>query len=188
MAELTAPESHHVRREVGSRWAWITLLGAGLIVLGVLAFLNLPMATVASVYIIGILMLAGAIAQLVAAILVRRIGMFVLLLLAAVLYGIGGYYTITYPDIAAQAFTLVLAVTLIISGILRASWSLTMRSFAGWGWWLASGIVSLIAGVLFITRWPMDSAWLLGMVLAVDLILQGSMAVGFGMSLRRIRA
>jgi len=186
MSTLTAPGSN-ARREIGSRWAWIIVLGVALVALGIVAFLNLPMATRASVYAIGILMVMAAVGQLVAAILVRRAGMFVLLLLAAVLYGIGGYFTFTNPDVAAEAFTLVLAISLIVSGVLRASWSLTMRSFSGWGWWLASGIVTLIAGVLFLTQWPIDSVWLLGLVLAVDLVMQGSMAIGFGLGLRRMR-
>lgn len=186
MTTLSGSGVDNVRREIGSYWGWFTAMGVALVVLGVLAFFNLPTATKVSVYTIGILMLLGAGAQLASAAVVRGAGSVVLLLPSAVLYGVAGYSTFANPELAAQAYTLVLALSLIVSGALRIGWSLVLRAFSGWGWWLASGLVSITAGAIFLAQWPADATWLLGMVLAVDLTFQGAMAIGFGLALRAI--
>lgn len=186
MATLTSSPFDSARREIGSQWGWFTALGVGLVLLGLLAFYNLPTATRVSVYAIGILMLFAAACQLGAAFMARGAGPFALLLLSAILYGVAGYFTFSNPDLAAQAYTLALAVSMIFSGGLRAGWAFALRAFSGWGWWLASGVVSILAGAMFLASWPADSMWLLGMVLAVDLTFQGAMAIGFGFTVREL--
>jgi uncharacterized membrane protein HdeD (DUF308 family) len=47
-------------------------------------------------------------------------------------------------------------------------------------------IVSVLAGIVFLLGWPADSAYLLGIVLAVDLTFQGAMAIAWGVALREI--
>lgn len=186
MTTLTGTGIDGARRDIGSQWGWFLAMGVALVVLGVLAFFNLPTATKVSVYTIGILMLLGAGAQLATAFVARGAGSFVMLLLSAILYGVAGYFTFANPDLAAKAYTVVLAATMIASGALRIGWSLALRALGGWGWSLASGVVSIIAGAMFLAQWPADATWLLGMVLAVDLTFQGAMAVGFGLALREI--
>lgn len=186
MTTFTGSAIDDMRSEIGSQWGWFTAMGVALMLLGVLAFFNLPTATKVSVYLMGILMLLGAGAQLATAFLARSAGSFVLLLLSAILYGVAGYFTFVNPQLAAQAYTMVLAASLVASGALRIGWSLALRPFSGWGWWLASGLVSIGAGAIFLGQWPADAAWLLGMVLAADLTFQGAMAIGAGLALREI--
>jgi len=170
---------------IGSAWGWFIALGVVLIALGALAFFNLPAATAASVYAIGIFMLVGAGAQLGTAFLVRSGGGFGLLL-SALLYGLAGILTVANPMLAAKAFTLMLGLALIFSGVMRIGWSMVLRSLRGWGWLTASGIVSVIAGIVFTAGWPTNSVWLLGMILAVDLTFQGATAIGWGLALKEI--
>ena len=56
-----------------------------------------------------------------------------------------------------------------------------------WGSILASGCVTLAAGIIFVMGWPINTLWLLGMMLAVDLTFQGISAIGFGLALKSIR-
>jgi uncharacterized membrane protein HdeD (DUF308 family) len=67
---------------------------------------------------------------------------------------------------------------------MRIWWSMVLRSLPGWGWSTASGIVSVVAGIVLIAGWPADTVWLLGMVLAVDLTFQGATAIGLGIALK----
>lgn len=62
MATLTGSDIgiDNTRRGMGSVWGWFIALGVVLILLGVLAFFNLPAATRVSVYAVGIFMLGGA--------------------------------------------------------------------------------------------------------------------------------
>jgi uncharacterized membrane protein HdeD (DUF308 family) len=171
-----------------SPWGWYVALGIALIVLSAFAFGNLLAATVASVYFVGILMLVGAVLQIVHAFEVKRRGGFFLWLLSGLVYGVAGVLAFTNPLLAASVLTLLLAVSLIVSGILRLAWSLTLRRLSGWGWLLASGVITIVVGLLFLMGWPENSLWLLGIVLAVDLAFQGVADIAFGLQLRRLRS
>ena len=179
-------EEHAAARDEhpASQWGWVVALGAAFLVLSVLAFGNLLAATMASVFLVGILMLVGAVAQLVEAFQVRRWGSFFLLLLSGILYGIAGILAFTNPTLAAAALTLLLAIALVVSGALRIWWGFTLRGVPGRGWIVASGIVSVLAGIVFYASWPGNTPWLLGIVLAVDLGMQGILLIAFGLGLK----
>ncbi|HUL91001.1 MAG TPA: HdeD family acid-resistance protein [Burkholderiales bacterium] len=173
-------------REIGSSWGWFVALGVLFIVLGAIAFSNLPAATTASVYAVGVLMLIGAISQLAGAFYARSWSGFGLLLLSALLYGAAGAIVIANPMLGAWVLTLMLGASLIASGVMRIWWSLALRELPGWGWITASGVVTLLAGIVFVAGWPTNSVYLLGMVLAVDLAFQGAMTIGCGFALKKL--
>ena len=175
-----------LERETGFGWGWFTVLGAALIVLGALAFLNLPPAGAVSVYAVGIVMVIGAFAQLGTTLLVpgwRGIG---LLALSAIFYGAAGIFAIVNPRLAATPLTLLLAFALISSGMTRIRLTSIMPSLPGWGWVAASGLVSVVSGLVFIHFLFVRPVWHLGVVLAVDLTFQGAMAIAFGLALKAI--
>ncbi len=169
---------------IRSHWGWFVGLGIVLVVVGVLAFGNLLAATLASVVFVGAMMIVGAVAQIIHAFRVRGWREFFLWLLGAILYGVAGIITFTNPALAAVTLTLLLAIALIASGIMRLWSGIRLHPVSGWGWVVASGIVSVIAGIIFILGWPVNSLWLLGMVLAIDLIFQGVSAIAFGVALK----
>jgi uncharacterized membrane protein HdeD (DUF308 family) len=173
-----------LERETGFGWGWFIVLGAALVVLGALAFLNLPPAGTVSVYAVGVVMVIGAFAQLGTTLLVpswRGIG---LLVLSAILYGAAGVFAIVNPRLAATPLTLLLAFALISSGIMRIRLASVMPSLPGWGWVAASGFVSVLSGLIFIHLLSANTVWLLGMALAVDLTFHGAMVIAFGVALR----
>ena len=90
MNRLTSPshiDTDALERETGFGWGWFIVLGAALIVLGALAFLNLPPTGTVSVYAVGVVMMIGALAQLGTTLLVPRWRGIGLLVLSAILYG-----------------------------------------------------------------------------------------------------
>jgi uncharacterized membrane protein HdeD (DUF308 family) len=178
------PDTDVLERETGFGWGWFVVLGAALIVLGTLAFLNLPPAGGASVYAVGIFMLVGAFAQLGTTLLVPRWRGIGLLSLSAVLYGAAGIFAIVNPTLAAAALSLLLALGLFCSGIARILLTAVMPPLPGRGWVGASGSVSAIVGLICIHLSLGNTVWLLGVALAVDLISQGAMAAGFALALK----
>ena len=183
---LTGPsrvDTDALERATGFGRGWFIFLGAALIVLGSLAFLNLPPADTVSVYAVGVLMVIGALAQLGTTLLVpdwRGIG---LLVLSAIFYGAAGTFAIVNPTLAATPLTLLLSCALIFSGIMRIRLTSVMASLPGWGWIAASGCVSILSGLMFIHLLFTGTVWLLGMALAVDLTFQGAMVIAFGVAL-----
>jgi uncharacterized membrane protein HdeD (DUF308 family) len=133
-------------------------------------------------------MVIGAFAQLGTTLLVPRWTGIGLLVLSAILYGAAGIFAIVNPKLAATALTLLLAFALIFSGITRIRLTSVMPPLNGWGWIAASGLVSVLAGIVFIHFLFTNSVWLLGMALAVDLTFQGAMVFAFGVALRATTA
>lgn len=152
---------------------WLVALGTGLLVLGVLAFLNLLIASVVTVYYVGFLMLLGGVAQLAHAFRVRSWGRFALWAAAGALYTLAGILVIANPLLAITVLTLAIAAALVVAGILRLVVAIGEGPRHRWGRMLASGALSVVAGLVIMTGWPVSSLWILGMFLAVDLIVQG---------------
>jgi uncharacterized membrane protein HdeD (DUF308 family) len=168
-----------------SRWGWFVGLGVILILLAVFAFANLLAATVASVLFIGAMMTVGAVFQVIHAFQVKRWSGFTLWLLSGVLYGIAGVVILFNPVLGAVTLTLLFAASLVVSGAFRIVWAYKRKPLSGWGWLLASGIVTLLVGLLFLIQWPANALFLLGVFLAVDLTFQGVAWLVTGLELRR---
>ncbi len=170
--------------ETRNKWGWFVALGAVLLVTGVFALGNVFLATVAAVISIGAMMIVAAVAQIVHAVQVKSWPSFAYFLASALLYALAGYFVLTNPLFAAATLTLYLGITLIASGALRIWSSFQLRPNTGWGWVLASGAVTLLAGIVLVGGWPVNTVWLLGMYLAFDLIFQGFAMLGFGFALK----
>lgn len=88
------------------------------------------------------------------------------------------------PVLASSVLTLLLALSTAASGIVRIWLGAGTMPERGWGWIVASGVLSTVVGLIFLIGWPVDSAWLLGLVLCIDLIFQGCALVGLGLRAR----
>jgi uncharacterized membrane protein HdeD (DUF308 family) len=153
-------------------WLWFLILGIVLILLGVLA-IGVPfVATLTTVLVFGILLLAGGVVQVVSAILARGWQGFFLHLLAGILHFIVGGLMIERPLLAAEALTLLLAVAFLAGGIARILYVLFER-FPGWPWVLLNGVVTLILGLAIWRQWPGSGIWVIGVFVGIDLIFNG---------------
>ncbi|MDP9812547.1 uncharacterized membrane protein HdeD (DUF308 family) [Rhizobium tibeticum] len=168
-----------------SKWGWFVALGVLLIVCGLIAAANIVLATVASVYYVGMLMLIGGIVYLVHAFQVRSWDQVLFWALSGVLYVLAGVFAFTNPLLASAALTLFLSIALLIAGVFRTWVGWRMRPVRGWGWVLASGIITALAGVVIALGWPVNSLWILGLFLACDLLIQGWSMLAFGFAVRR---
>lgn len=185
----TASDTHFDERtfDFRPRWGWFVALGVALLVLGLLALGNLMAATIASVLFIGALMIVAGIAQIAAALRFRKWGGFLFWLVSGIIYTAAGAFAFYNPMLAAQALTLLLAFSLVVAGLFRIGSGVRSRPTNGWGWIVASGVVSILVGIIVVAGWPVSSLFMLGIVLAVDLIFQGVSDVAFGLALKSYR-
>lgn len=173
--------------DVRSKWIWFLLLGALLIILGGIALGNLLVATIATVYYIGALILIAGVVQIVHAFQVKEWGNFFIWLLSGVFYAIAGFLAFYNPVLTSVALTLVLAISLIVSGVLRIWTGIAARPRAGWGWLVAAGVLALVVGLIIAARWPADTVYLIGLILAVELIFEGWSFIAVALALRSRR-
>ena len=93
-------------------------------------------------------------------------------LLFAAAYLVVGLLILVYPVTAAVTLTVLIGMSLIFLGALRAVWAFRVPADARL-WILVSALVSGILGVLIISEWPLSGLWVLGVFIATDLILYG---------------
>jgi uncharacterized membrane protein HdeD (DUF308 family) len=167
------------------RWGWFVVLGAVMLVLGVVAAVYVLEATVVSVLLVGVFMLVSGVMHLVQAWRVKGWGGFTIWTASGLFYAIAGWLVWFHPEIGAAVLTLLLGAVLIASGALRLWVWMNNRSQRGWRWLLLSGLITLLTGLLVAAGWPGNSVWLLGLVLSFDLLFQGATLVMFGLGLRR---
>jgi uncharacterized membrane protein HdeD (DUF308 family) len=169
---------------VRANWGWYIALGVAMLVLGVIALGNLMVATVASVWFYGILLIAGGVFEIVQAFRVKTWGRMILFLLAGLLYVAAGIIAMADPLVASTVFTLMLGFALIVVGVFRMFAGFEVRPATGWGWLVAGGVMTTILGALVITNWPGSALWVLGMFLGIDLVMQGVAWIALGMQCR----
>lgn len=169
------------------KWGWFIILGIVMLMLGGVAFGNLLFATVATVYYVGILILIAGVIEIIHAFSVQTWKSFFFWLLSGILYAVAGVLTFMNPILASSVFTLCLAIALIASGFFRMCVAFQSRNVKGWGWLFFGALITALAGILIAARWPIDSLWILGMFLAIDLVFQGwsMIALGFGLKAAR---
>ncbi|TEA77598.1 HdeD family acid-resistance protein [Allopusillimonas ginsengisoli] len=172
---------------LGAQWGWFMGLGAVLVVLGLAASVHVLTATLISVLFVGLLMLAGGILELVHAWRVQHWSGFLFWSITGVLYAGAGALAIINPAFGASILTLMLGAVLIATGALRLWIWFNNRTQRHWQWLALSGTVTLLAGLVIAVGWPGNSVWVLGLVLAIDLLFQGWTLLFVGLALRRLR-
>ena len=90
------------------------------------------------------------------------------------------------PVQGSIVITIFLLAALVVSGIIRIVMALRHRETAGWWLLLLTGIVSLGLWALIYLSIPWSSLWLLGTIVAVELVLHGAAWIDFGLALRRM--
>jgi uncharacterized membrane protein HdeD (DUF308 family) len=166
---------------------WIIALGVVYLIAGFIALGSVMMATVASVLIVGVMMIIAGVAEVFSAFQIKSWGKFLFWVLLGVLYIIAGFVTFENPLLAAVLLTLVLGASLVASGIMRIILAFSMKRESPWIWVLLSSVITLLLGLLILVRWPVSSLYILGLFLGFDLIMAGAGWVGLGFGLRRGR-
>lgn len=178
------PQVQAALASLGDRWGWFVALGAAMVVLGMVALGHVVAATLVSVLFIATLMVIGGIAQLIHAWRLKQMSGFVFWTLGGLLYLGAGLLALLRPETGASLLTLLFGATLIGSGALRLWIWFNNRAQRGWQWLALSGVVTLLVGLLIAFGWPGNSVWILGLILGVDLLIQGWTLLFIGFALR----
>ncbi len=183
MSDIAAQPNRRLRP--GTSWGWFVALGIAQLVLGVVAWFDVVLFTIAGVIFIGAMLLIGGVLQVAHAFMDRDWRAFILHLLMGVLYVIGGFLLMDEPLQGSVVITIILSVALIIGGVLRIVMALQHRHMPGWGFMLVGGLISLLVGMLLYLMLPWSGLWVVGTLIAVELVVHGVSWLQFGLALRR---
>lgn len=168
-------------------WGWFVALGVVMMLLGVFAWFDVVAVTLAGTIFIGAALLVGGILQVVHAFMDRGWGGFVLHALGGVLYAIAGLLIMAEPVRGTLVITIVLAVVMVVAGIARIVMALRHWHMGGAGLLLLGGLISAIVGIALYLTLPWSGLWVLGTLIAIELIFHGAAWFEFGLALRRVR-
>jgi uncharacterized membrane protein HdeD (DUF308 family) len=152
-------------------WTCI-LLGGILILAGFLILGDVVLASVISTLFIGWTAIAAGVFEMIHAFWTKGWGGFLWQILLAVLYIAFGIVLVQQPATGAIILTYGLGILLLVSGFIRMLLGFSRWSDRGWIM-LASGLFGVVAGLVILTGFPRTGLWVLGSLLAVDMIFHG---------------
>jgi uncharacterized membrane protein HdeD (DUF308 family) len=166
-----------MRETVKRHSLWYLIQGILMVLGGILA-LAYPLFTSATVVLfLGWVLIITGLAQGISLIGAKNVPHFWLQLVSVVLAVIIGFLFVRDPGQALLTVTLLLIVFFMVEGISKIIFSLTIRPFPNWGWVLASGVIGVLLS-LYLLNNPVAAVWLLGLLIGVMLISEGT-ALGY---------
>ncbi|WP_353432715.1 DUF308 domain-containing protein [Polynucleobacter sp. MWH-UH23A] len=177
MADLSVDQIKEIRSNVLGAAAKIpgALIGIGIlfIILGMIGVAGQVLFSLVSVNVLGIFLFAGGVLQAIHAFKSAGWKSVTIQLIFAILYIGAAIYVWVFPIPALEAITLWLAAIFFVTGFLRLIAALQHRHFAEWFWLALSAAISILMGVLIMNNFPSSSLWLPGLLIAIELLLQG---------------
>jgi uncharacterized membrane protein HdeD (DUF308 family) len=165
------------------KWAAITAFGVLLVVLGVAALFFSLIATIVTVTLNGVLFLIAGAAEIGIGMHSREWGRFFLWVIGGLVYVAAGILCIVNPVLASVALTLLLGAGLIAAGVVRTFLAFQLPANHPRALVFLAAAVTTLLGLIIVTHWPLDSVYVLGTLLGVDLLFHGVGWVSFGVGL-----
>jgi uncharacterized membrane protein HdeD (DUF308 family) len=164
-------------------WAVITAFGVLLVVLGVGALVFSLIATIVTVTLNGVLFLIAGIAEISIGMHSRDWGRFFLWVVGGLVYIAAGILCIINPVLASTVLTLLLGAGLIAAGVVRGYLATQLPADHPRLLVFFAAAVTILLGLIIVSHWPIDSVYVLGTLLGVDLLFHGVGWVSFGTGL-----
>ncbi|HWY71322.1 MAG TPA: DUF308 domain-containing protein [Terriglobales bacterium] len=165
---------------------WSIVWGALLIIFGILAISSPMLAAIAVSTVIAWLIVFAGVVHVILAFHAHGAGSLIWKLLVGIAYLCFGGYLLVHPVLGVASLTLLLACLFLIEGILNIVLFFRMRSMRGSNWVLIDGIVTLLLGLMIYLQWPSSSAWAIGTLVGISMLISGVTRVMLSLAVRRI--
>lgn len=173
------PDLEGVQRAVVTalhrHWKLYLAEGSVLVILGLLAIVVPPIATLAVTILFGWLFMVSGVMGLVTTFWMRAAPGFWWALISAALAILVGALLLAQPVQGALTLTYVLVAFFVIEGVATIMFALDhRRELSGrWGFMLVSGIVDLVLAVMIVAGLPSTASWAIGLLVGINLVFGG---------------
>jgi uncharacterized membrane protein HdeD (DUF308 family) len=164
--------------------ASLVALGIALVALGFVALLLPPLFSLVTTVVIGVILAVSGIFEGIHALRDRHSPHFAWQFISALIRIVAGILIVLRPIAGTVVLTAILATYFLVMGGVKIIRAVQMRDAPRWGWVLFDGIVSVLIGAFVWASWPISSIWLVGVLVAVELIVAGSTSLALGAALR----
>jgi|SRR6516164_1899094 len=165
---------------------WYILAAVLFILLGLFAIIEPATAAVGIALLVGWLLIFGGVAHLIGTFRGGGAKRVLFQLLSAVVFLIAGFYVLTHRELAVGTLTALLALAIFAEGVFDIITYFRLQREHPSGWMLLNGIVALLLGGLIWVQWPSSSAWAIGTLVGVNLVVTGISRLMFGLAGRRL--
>lgn len=164
-------------------WKLYLVEGVVLVVLGLIAIVIPPLATLTVTILFGWLFLISGVMGLVTTFWMRNAPGFWWSLISAALGVLVGGMLLAQPASGAFSLTIVLVAFFIIEGVASIMFALDhKRELSGrWGWMLVSGIIDLVLGAMIFAGLPSTAAWAIGLLVGINMVFGGTALIGMAL-------
>ena len=162
-----------IDRKLENNRGWLFGIGIVLMVVGLGAIAFPVVSSIAVETVAGAVVAIGGLARLVHSFGNKEWSGFFLETFAGLIWLIAGAYLLLVPLEGLAVLTLVVAAGFVADGVLRTILAFQMRARKNWGWMLAGGMVSVLAGVMLAAQFPFSALWALGVLTGINLFSTG---------------
>lgn len=175
-----------ITQAVRDKWMWFLVLGIVLIIGGLIAIM-LPMATsIAVALIIAAVLIIGGVVEVWHAFSVQGWGGFLWQLITGLIAVVGGIAIYANPVFGALALTLVVAAVFIAQGASQLILGFRIKPHDGWGWIVAGGVISILAGLMIWSEFPFSGTWALGLLAGISITFNGWSYIAIALAAKRL--
>jgi uncharacterized membrane protein HdeD (DUF308 family) len=190
MSVSQTPDAAGIERAVANaiheHWVLYLVEGIVLVLLGAIAIVVPPIATITFTILIGWLFLISGAVGLFTTFWMRGAPGFWWSLLSGIVGIAAGLLLLLWPISGALSLTLLLGAFFLVEGIATIMFAIEHRNqlTGRWGWMLTSGIIDLILAGIIIAGFPGTAAWALGLLVGINLLFGGVALIGMAMAAR----
>ncbi|MDQ8706249.1 DUF308 domain-containing protein [Streptomyces sp. LHD-70] len=181
--KVTTPEEDG--RKLRRGFVVLALLGAVLVIGGLVGLIYVGVATLTSMFLFGWLLLIGGLVGLLQSVQLRGTSVFWLGVVVAALYIAAGAVVLRHPEGTAEALTMFAALLFLAGGVFRLVGSVVVRG-PHFGLTLVQGAFGLLLGVLVLAEWPGSSLYVIGTFFSLALLFDGLGLIALGLGGRRL--
>jgi uncharacterized membrane protein HdeD (DUF308 family) len=176
-----------LQRGIHDHWGLFLAEGVVLVALGLCAILIPPLAGLATTVFLGWLFLIAGSVGLVSTLRARRAPGFGWSLLSALAALIAGFVLLVNPLQGLITLTLVLTAFFAADGVVMIGLAIShRRELSGrWEWMLINGVIDLVLAGIVISGMPGSFAWVLGLLVGIDLLFGGASLIAMALVARQ---
>lgn len=183
---LGDPNNAAVATAARRHWKAFLIEGILLVILGFVAIVIPPLASVAVAILFGWLFLISGLAGLFLTFSARQAPGFWWSLVSALIAIAAGIVLLWRPLQGTLTLTIIVGIYFVCEGVATVMYAFAHRRelTQRWGWMLASGVVDIIIAAIIITGLPGSALWAIGLLVGINLVFGGSSLIAMALALR----
>jgi uncharacterized membrane protein HdeD (DUF308 family) len=188
MSEVEPSDRSFIAGIFQSHWLLFILVGALLIIAGLVAASVPAVSSIAPNELLGLVLLFVGIVQIAQSGKMRGEALFAWHLTLGLLAALGGVLVYLDPFPGVVTITVLMALVFALHGLTQIAFALKVRQLKGWHWFLVSGCIALIVSGLLMMKLPYGHTFTPASVGAVSLLFAGWAYVAVALTSRKASA